>query len=35
VRNLGRVELGGATAKTRVSFTPGALAEPEKYFQSQ
>ena len=34
-RNLGRAELGGAEAKTRVSFTPGALADPGKYFQSQ
>ncbi|HEY9066627.1 MAG TPA: hypothetical protein VIO33_16725 [Burkholderiaceae bacterium] len=35
VRRLGRVELAEADAMTRVSWTPGALADPARYFQAQ
>jgi hypothetical protein len=35
VRRLGSVELAEADATTRVSWTPGALADPAKYFQEQ
>jgi len=35
VRRWGSVELVGADAKTRVSFVPGAMVDPARYFQSQ
>jgi hypothetical protein len=35
VRRWGSVELIGADAKTRVSFVPGAMVDPARYFQSQ
>ena len=35
VRRLGSVELAEADVTTRVSWTPGALADPAKYFQEQ
>ena len=34
-RRLGQLELVESDVKTRVSWTPGALADPSKYFESR
>ncbi len=34
-RHLGKVQTVAAEASTRVRWTPGALADPEKYFRAQ